>query len=153
MEKIIASQYVDFSKLPPDKGRTHPLSSQEDGHVLVIYTGRGPCEPALRNSYQIWPHGSNQCFAIYVAVAVDSEPELIKSLLAYMTTIAKVTIKYTWPSSATSSDPAKDRMFTQLMNKMPLPHSNPQACRRYNAFNGDGKFGEGLHLLAQVHGQ
>ena len=36
VEKIIAGQYVDFSELPPAKGRTRSLPSQEDGHVLVI---------------------------------------------------------------------------------------------------------------------
>ena len=36
VEKIIAGHYVDFSELPPAKGRTHPLPSQEDGHVVVI---------------------------------------------------------------------------------------------------------------------
>ncbi len=39
-----------------------------------------------------------QCFSIYMVVVTDTEPDRAKSLLAYMTTIAKASIKYTWPS-------------------------------------------------------
>ena len=94
VEKIIAGQYVDFSDLPPAKGRTRPLPSQEDGHVVVIRAEDLAGSKKLIPDLATWL----QCFAIYMAMAVGAEPDRVKSLLAYMTTIAKASIKYTWPS-------------------------------------------------------
>ena len=200
VEKIAAGQYVDFSELPPAKGRTRPLPSQEDGHVVVIRAEDLAGSKKLIPDLATWL----QCFAIYMVVLADTEPERVKSLLAYMTTIAKASIKYTWPSwivydqnfrqeaaamtlrtgpsiytqcftnaaarreswcqlcqsldhgsdacpirsHSTLSNQLGPRerpgtdIFTQPAKKRPLPHSNPQTCRRFNAFNGDCKFGE-----------
>ena len=37
VEQIQAGQYVNFCELPPAKGRTRPLPSQEEGHVIVVW--------------------------------------------------------------------------------------------------------------------
>ena len=39
-----------------------------------------------------------QCFSIYAAVITTKEPERAKNLLAYMSLIAKCSLKYKWPS-------------------------------------------------------
>ena len=41
-----------------------------------------------------------QCFSLYAAVVVSKEPERAKNLLAYMSLIAKCSMKYRWPSWA-----------------------------------------------------
>ena len=203
VEKIRAGQYIDFSELPPAKGHTRTLPSQEEGHVVVIRAEDLVGSKKLIPDLATWL----QCFAIYMAVVTDTELDRAKSLLAYMTTIAKASIKYTWPSwivydqnfrqeaadnglkdwskvdpsiytqcftnAAASreswcqlcqsldhgSDACPIRGHNNLGNqlglrkrlgdalpqpakKRPPPHSNPQACRRYNVFNGDCRFGE-----------
>ena len=94
VEQIQAGQYVDFGELPPAKGRTRPLPSQEEGHIVVVraedLTGTRKLIPDLAT----WL----QCFAIYMAVSADKEPDRTSNLLAYMVTIAKASVKYSWPS-------------------------------------------------------
>ena len=94
VEQIQAGQYVDFGELPPAKGRTRPLPSQEEGHIVVVraedLTGTRKLIPDLAT----WL----QCFAIYMAVSADKEPDRTSNLLAYMVTIAKTSVKYSWPS-------------------------------------------------------
>lgn len=203
VEKIISGHYIDFSELPPAKGRTRTLPSQDEGHIVVIRAEDLAGTKKLIPDLATWL----QCFAIYMAVITDNDPARTKSLLAYMTTIAKASIKYTWPSwlvydqnfrqdaadngitdwskvdpsiytqcfvnaavsrenwcqlcqsidhgsdacpirgrsiSSNQMAPRKrlGETLSQPAKKRPPPHSNPQACKRFNAFNGDCKFGE-----------
>lgn len=39
-----------------------------------------------------------QCFCIYMAIVTEHKPERSKSLLAYLSTIAKASAKFSWPS-------------------------------------------------------
>ena len=39
-----------------------------------------------------------QCFVLYTAVITNKEPDRINNLLAYMVTITKASVKYSWPS-------------------------------------------------------
>ena len=39
-----------------------------------------------------------QCFALYMAVLADKEPDPTGNLLAYMVTITKASMKYSWLS-------------------------------------------------------
>ena len=94
VEKINTGHYIDFSELLPAKGCIRTFPSQEEGHVIVIRAEDLIGSNKLIPDLATW----HQCFAIYMAVVADTEPHRIKSLLAYMTTIAKASIKYTWPS-------------------------------------------------------
>ena len=87
-------QYIDFSELPPAKGRTRPLPSQEEGHVIVVRA------EDLSGSRKMIPNLATwlQCFALYMVVVTDKEPDRTSNLLAYMVTIAKASVKYSWPS-------------------------------------------------------
>ena len=87
-------QYIDFSELPPAKGRTCPLPSQEEGHVIVERA------EDLSGSRKMIPNLATwlQCFALYMVVVTDKEPDRTSNLLAYMVTIAKASVKYSWPS-------------------------------------------------------
>ncbi len=85
VEKISAGQYIDFSELLLAKGRTRTLPSQEEGHVAVIRAKDLVGSKKLILDLATWL----QCFIIYMAVIIDTEPDRAKSLLTYMITIAK----------------------------------------------------------------
>ena len=94
IERMVSGQYIDFSELPPAKGRTRSMPTSEEGHIVVVraedLTGARKLIPDLAT----WI----QCFALYMAVITKKEPDRAKNLLAYMTTIAKASLKYSWPS-------------------------------------------------------
>ena len=94
VEQIQAGQYIDFCELPPAKGRNRSLSSQDDGHIIVVraedLSGTRKMIPDLAT----WL----QCFAVYMAAITNKEPDRTSNLLAYMVTIAKASTKYGWPS-------------------------------------------------------
>lgn len=94
VEQIQGGQYIDFCELPPAKGRTRPLPSQDEGHIIVVraedLSGTRKMIPDLAT----WL----QCFAVYMAVITNKEPDRTNNLLAYMVTIAKASTKYSWPS-------------------------------------------------------
>ena len=94
MEQILAGQYIDFSELPPAKGRTRPLSSQEEGHIIVVRAEEVSGARKMIPDLATW----TQCFALYMAIITTKEPDRTNNLLAYMVTIAKASIKYSWPS-------------------------------------------------------
>ena len=94
VEQIQGGQYIDFCELPPAKGRTRPLPSQDEGHIIVVraedLSGTRKMIPDLAT----WL----QCFAVYMAVITNKEPDRTNNLLAHMVTIAKASTKYSWPS-------------------------------------------------------
>ena len=73
-EQILAGSYVAFSKLPPAKGRTSPMLSPEEGQIVLVraedLTGTRKLIPDLGT----WL----QCFALYMAVVMEKEPERTK---------------------------------------------------------------------------
>ena len=71
---------VDFCELPPAKGRTRPLPSQEERHVIVVQHLSGTCK--MIPDLATWL----QCFALYMAVITNKEPDRTNNLLAYMVT-------------------------------------------------------------------
>ena len=94
VDRILSGQYVDFSELPPARGRARPLPSAEDGHIVVIRAEDLSGARKLIPDLATWL----QCFGLYIAVVTEQEPERTKSLLAYLSTIAKASAKYSWPS-------------------------------------------------------
>ena len=94
VDRIISGQYVDFAELPPARGRVRPLPNAEDGHIMVIRA------EDLAGSRKLIPDLATwiQCFSVYMAVASEHDPGQTKSLLAYLSTIAKASAKYSWPS-------------------------------------------------------
>ena len=93
-EKIWAGKYVDFSELPPAKGRAKSFPSSIEGQIIVVQAAD------LAQSRKLIPDMGTwiQCFAVYLAVVTAKEPERAADLLAYMCTIAKASLKYRWPS-------------------------------------------------------
>ena len=92
MEQIQAGQYIDLYKLPPAKGHTRPLPSQKEGHVIVLRAKDLSASRKMIPDLDMWL----QCFALYMAVLADKDRT--GNLLAYMVTITKANVKYSWPS-------------------------------------------------------
>ena len=94
VERITSGQYVDFSELPPAKGRTRSLPNAEEGHIVIVRAEDLAGAKKMIPDLATWL----QCFCIYAAVIIEHEPDRTKSLLAYATIIAKASLKYSWPS-------------------------------------------------------
>ena len=92
IEQIQNGQYMYFCELPPAKGCTRPLSSQEEGHIVIVRAEDLTASRKLIPDLATWM----QCFAVYTAVITDKEPDRINNLLTYMVTIAKPSSWLSW---------------------------------------------------------
>ena len=96
VEKIIANEYIDFGELPPAKGKVRALPAGLEGQVVLIQAAY------LTQSKKLIPDLAMatwvQCFVLYVAVLAPHQPSRIPDLMAYMSCIAKASLKYVWPS-------------------------------------------------------
>ena len=94
VEKIVAGDYVDFSELPPAKGKSKGPPQALEGQVVIIQAAE------LMSSRKIIPDLAtwSQCFNLFAAVVVKQHPERARSLFAYSSLIARCSAKYRWPS-------------------------------------------------------
>ena len=94
VEKIKANEYIDFTELPPAKGKSRPVPQSLEGQVLVVQAAD------LLQARKIIPDLATwlQCFALYVATLALSQPSRVPEMMAYQTIIAKASQKYRWPS-------------------------------------------------------
>ena len=78
-EKIWAGEYIDFSDLPPARGKAKSLPSSMEGHIIVVQA------EDLAQSRELIPDMGTwiQCFALYAAVVMVKEPGRATNLLAY----------------------------------------------------------------------
>ena len=81
VERIHAGEYIDFSELPPAKGKVRPLHQGLDGQGILVQAQ----SKKLIQDLPTWV----QCFAVYVAVVVQKQPERVADLMAYATSIAR----------------------------------------------------------------
>ena len=94
VDKILAGEFVDFADLPPAKGRVKANTHAMEGQIVVIQAADLLENRKLIPDLATWV----QCFIIYSAVLISKEPDRAKNLLAYMSLIAKCSLKYKWPS-------------------------------------------------------
>ena len=94
VDKILAGEFVDFADLPPAKGRVKANTHAMEGQIVVIQAADLLENRKLIPDLATWV----QCFMIYSAVLISKEPDRAKNLLAYMSLIAKCSLKYKWPS-------------------------------------------------------
>lgn len=94
VDSILAGHFVDFTELPPAKGRTKAFNSGLDGQVVILQAAEYLQAKRLIPDLAIWI----QCFSLYAAVILSKFPERRTSLLLYQSTIAKLSQKFTWPS-------------------------------------------------------
>lgn len=93
VEKIRATEYVDFAELPPAKGKNRPISQTLEGQIVVIQAADLAQARKLIPDLATWL----QCFAMYVA-ALEPKPAKLRDLMAYQAMIAKASLKFRWPS-------------------------------------------------------
>lgn len=94
VEKIQAGEYIDFAELPPAKGKIKTLPSSIEGQILVIQAADWAESRKIIPDFATWV----QCFSVYMAVVTAKDPDRTKNLLAYLSLIAKCSLKYRWPS-------------------------------------------------------
>ena len=94
VERILANDYIDFSELPPAKGKVRSLPSGLEGQVVLVQAADLSQSKKLIPDLATWV----QCFALYLAVLAPQQPSRIPDLMAYMSCIAKASQKYNWPS-------------------------------------------------------
>lgn len=92
--KILANEYIDFSELPPAKGKSRTMPQSLEGQVIVVQAAD------LLQARRIIPDLATwlQCFALYVATLASKYPKKVPELMAYQTMIARASQKYRWPS-------------------------------------------------------
>ena len=93
-QKILNGEYVDFTELPPAKGRAKPTALDWEGQVLLVQSMDLYAAKKLIPDLATWV----QCFSIYAAVVCSSAAERLPDLLGYAAFIAKCSQKFKWPS-------------------------------------------------------
>ncbi len=83
--KILANDYIDFSELPPAKGKGRPMPPSLEGHVRVVQAADLLQTRKLIPDLATWV----QCFSTYVATLPTKFPGRVPELMAYQMTIAK----------------------------------------------------------------
>ena len=70
VERIQAGDYMDFTELPPAKGRAKGMPKTLDGHILVVQAAD------LMETRRVIPDLATwvQCFTIYMAIVIAKEP-------------------------------------------------------------------------------
>ena len=80
--------------MPPAKGKIQGTLSSLEGQILFIQAAE------LLESWKLIPDLATWvlCYSAYMAVVTAKNPEQIRNMLAYLTLIAKSSLKYCWPS-------------------------------------------------------
>lgn len=92
--KILSNEYIDFTELPPAKGKTRTMPQSLEGQIIVVQAADLIQARKIIPDFATWV----QCFALYTATLATKSPERIPDLMAYQTIIAKASQKYRWPS-------------------------------------------------------
>ena len=71
LNKIQVGEYIDFSNLPPAKGKARSLPLHWEGHTLVVQLEDLEGGKWLIPDFQTWV----QCFAIYALAVVMAKNE------------------------------------------------------------------------------
>ena len=92
--RVLANEYIDFSELPPAKGKGRPMPHSLEGQVVVVQAAE------LLQTRKIIPDLATwaQCFSIYTTTLCAKYPTRLPELMAYQTIIAKASQRYRWPS-------------------------------------------------------
>ena len=94
VERIKAGDYVDFTEMPPAKGKSRPLSSVLEGQVVLVQVSDLSLTRKVLPDLATW----TQCFVMYVSVISTHQPQRVPDLMAYMSLIIKASQKYRYPS-------------------------------------------------------
>ena len=75
--RMLANEYIDFSELPPAKGKGRPMPQSLEGQVIVAQAAE------LLQARKIIPDLATwmQCFSIYAAALCAKYPTLLPELI------------------------------------------------------------------------
>lgn len=93
-DRIKAGEYIDFSELPPAKGKARSVPQSLEGQVIVVQAADLLQDRKLIPDLATW----TQCFALYTAVVASHDPGRVPDLMAYQSLVARTSRKYKWPS-------------------------------------------------------
>ena len=93
IQQIKAGEYIDFSDLPPAKGR-QLTPTNYNSQLVLVQLQEVERQRKLIPDFLTW----SQCFAIYTAVLGADQPHRLPELMAYQIEIARCAKKYKWPS-------------------------------------------------------
>jgi len=94
VDRIQANEYIDFSELPPAKGKVRALNQSLEGQVILVQAEDLLQSKRLIPDLATWV----QCFSLYTTVLLKKQPSRFAELMAYASTIAKASKKYKWPA-------------------------------------------------------
>ena len=94
-QRIGEGEYIDFSDVPPAKGKPRAQPAQLDGQpILILLQDTTGDTKKLLPDFPSWA----QCFTVYTAAMALQHPQRVPNLMAYMFQMAKNARKFTWPS-------------------------------------------------------
>ena len=94
IDHIKTGEYIDFNELPPARGLSKSVPSHLEGQVVVIQANELAASRKLIPNFETWW----QCFALYAAIRIISQPSLAGDLMAYSYSIAAMAKRYPWPT-------------------------------------------------------
>ena len=94
IEKIEAGEYIDFSELPPAKGKGKSAAQNYEGQIVVVQAADLVQSRRLVPDLATWA----QCFGLLTAVVARRQPQKVTDLMAYLAIVSKASQKYRWPS-------------------------------------------------------
>ena len=93
-EKIGANEYIDFTDLPPARGKPRSLPHHLDGQLLLVQLQDVEDYRRIIPDFPTWI----QCFTIYSAALCLQHPQRLPQLLAYQAQMASYAKKFRWPT-------------------------------------------------------
>ena len=94
IDKIKRGEYIDFNELPPARGLSKSLPPHLEGQLVIVQADDLAVSRKLIPNFETW----SQCFAIYAAVRIGSDPSKAGDLMAYSHSVASMAKKFPWPS-------------------------------------------------------
>ena len=83
VERIKACDYVDFTEMPPAKGKSRLLSLVLEGQVVLVQVSDLSLTRKVLPNLATW----TQCFAMYISVISTHQPQRMPEIMAYMSMI------------------------------------------------------------------
>ena len=93
-EKIRNNEYIEFTDLPPARGKHRSLLNHLEGQVLLVQLQDLEDTRRIIPDFPTW----NQCFTIFAAALVTHQPERLPQLMAYQYQMASYAKKFRWPT-------------------------------------------------------
>ena len=89
-ERILVGELVEFTELPPAKGKIKGLPHSVKGQIVVVQAADLSDKRKMVPGIATWV----QCFSISISVVTSEAPDTTRSMLAYPAMNAKCSLRY-----------------------------------------------------------